>query len=289
MAPKPKKGAAPVQTTPSVKGLTVTGCSFMPATRALCAFLDFNQVKYDFNEVNVFEATSLHSNCNAGQPKLLKDGKVIMGDPASLFKFVSMCKGLQSKAGGPVELAEGFLAGKQRLLADSFLEYVQNMVNRTSSRLTKLVFQRLVYLQRKADPTNEQELENEIEMNLFDPKSNESLIAEESNIFLDVILANLQAQLVAENKLTGFESYNDELLSTLLTQGKAVAKPVVEKPISILGGQAVSSADLLMQAHVQNIVDVLNLKRIKEGEEVLDLQQATSGKYPAVASWLDNL
>lgn len=57
--------------------------------------------------------------------------------------------------------------------------------------------------------------------------------------------------------------------------------------MSVCGGQAVTSADLLMQAHIQNIVHVLNLNRKAQGEQPLDLQLAASGKYPAVASWLD--
>lgn len=100
------------------------------------------------------------------------------------------------------------------------------MVNRTSSRLTKLVFQRLVYIHRKQNPNDDQELENEIEMNLFDPETNSTQISEETNIFLDVILANLQAHLVAENKLTGFSSEIEEPLSSLVSKKGLIGKAV---------------------------------------------------------------
>lgn len=52
-------------------------------------------------------------------------------------------------------------------------------------------------MQRKTDPGDDQALENENEMYLFDPESNDKQITEESNVFFDVILQNLQDHLVS--------------------------------------------------------------------------------------------
>jgi hypothetical protein len=52
MPPKAKKGVPAAPLPP--KGLTVNGCLFMPSTRALCSFLDLNNVKFVLNDLNIF-------------------------------------------------------------------------------------------------------------------------------------------------------------------------------------------------------------------------------------------
>ena len=56
------------------------------------------------------------------------DGKKIQGDPPSILKYICLVKKL-----------DDFYPENQRSAIDTFLEYSEQVVNRCTTRLTKLV------------------------------------------------------------------------------------------------------------------------------------------------------
>ena len=61
------------------------------------------------------------------------DGKKIQGDPPSILKYICLVKKL-----------DDFYPENQRSAIDTFLEYSEQVVNRCTTRLTKLVTQQMM-------------------------------------------------------------------------------------------------------------------------------------------------
>ena len=170
MPPKSKSKANGPE--PAKNNLSVSGCLFMPQMRTVCSLLDMNQVKYTCEDVNIFENDdSLSALSTAGQPVLTRGKQVIMGDAPSLLRYICLSKDIKPFSGvdslQPVK--DHFYPMTdpvQRQVIDSFLDYVEHMVHRTSSRLTKLVIQRLIFDER-GQTENYQDMDNELEMSLY--------------------------------------------------------------------------------------------------------------------------
>ena len=106
---------------------------------------------------------------NSGHAELVVDGKTILGDAPSLIRYIFLSKSINVQE-NQLYPKKPSTAEKRRVI-DSYLDYVEQMVQRTSSKITKLVFQRLLHLYQKSSG-NDQEQENQLEMNLYDHGQN---------------------------------------------------------------------------------------------------------------------
>lgn len=143
--------------------------------RTICTLLDLNSIKYDHFDVNIFqeeikalkgkkgmiddgkpaeEAPLPASPCGFASPVLVENKQTIFGDAPTLYKYLCMTK--RPAQINPTmsikefEMKEAFyprdkINADRKKTMDCFLEYIELMVRRNSSRITKLVTQNLHY------------------------------------------------------------------------------------------------------------------------------------------------
>ena len=74
-----------------------------------------------------------------------------------------------------------------------YLDYIELMVRRNSSRLTKLIIQKLLSVQMiKQHYTDDQIEDADEEMMHYNKQENEAQIQDEIETFFDIILGNLE-------------------------------------------------------------------------------------------------
>ena len=122
----------------------------MPQMRTICAVLDLNDIKYSHEDVNIFEGDDHLSYDEPGYspsgyqtPTLAENGQTIIGDSPTIYKYLCLTK-RASKSGDDQQIDEIFYPRKKlnadrKKIIDKFLEYIECMVHRNSSRITKLV------------------------------------------------------------------------------------------------------------------------------------------------------
>ena len=125
----------------------VLGCFFTPQMRTVCSVLDLNEIQYEKTDINLFKNSKQNQNFEMGGysvPTITDGARTIIADGPTLYKYICLNKNLVNSAGQPVLIEENFYprkkmnADKKRII-DNFLDYVELMVRRNSSRLTKLV------------------------------------------------------------------------------------------------------------------------------------------------------
>ena len=72
---------------------------FMPQMRTLCAVLDLNDIKYTHNDINIFDGDLYLDWGDPGfnpsgyqTPTLAENGKTIIGDSPTIYKYVCLTK-----------------------------------------------------------------------------------------------------------------------------------------------------------------------------------------------------
>ena len=119
----------------------------MPQMRTLCAVLDLNDIKYTQLDINIFDGQVYLDWNDPGfnpsgyqTPTLAENGKTIIGDAPSIYKYICMTK----RYGQDKQIEENFYPRKKmnadrKKIIDRHLDYIENMVRRNSSRIVKLV------------------------------------------------------------------------------------------------------------------------------------------------------
>ena len=117
---------------------------FKPQMRAICAILDLSDVKYSQMEISIFDENEVVSESRPGfnplgyeTPTLVYGGQTIIGDSPTIFKYLCM-----SSFGQKID--ENFYPRKKvnserKKVIDNFMEYIDSMVQRNTSRITKIV------------------------------------------------------------------------------------------------------------------------------------------------------
>jgi hypothetical protein len=124
--------------------------------------------------------------------------KKIVGDGPSLYKFVCLAKNLQNTAGAAASIDDQFYPKSKmnvhkKKIIDMYLDYIELMVRRNSSRLTKLIIQKLLSVQMiKQHYTDDQIEDADEEMMHYNKQENEAQIQDEIETFFDIILGNLE-------------------------------------------------------------------------------------------------
>jgi hypothetical protein len=120
--------------------------------RTLCAVLDLNDIKYNGTDINIFDGEEYLDWSDPGfnpsgyqTPTLAENGKTIIGDAPCIYKYICMTKRFQSDK----QIEENFYPRKKmnadrKKIIDKHLDYIENMVRRNSSRITKVVVQGLI-------------------------------------------------------------------------------------------------------------------------------------------------
>ena len=88
------------------------------------------------------------------------DGKKIQGDPPSILKYICLVKKL-----------DVFYPENQRSAIDTFLEYSEQVVNRCTSRLTKLVTQQMMVNYDEKYENAQIQLETKMKISEFKSKN----------------------------------------------------------------------------------------------------------------------
>lgn len=183
--------------------------------RTMCALLDLNDIKYTLNDVNIFEqaviaAKAATTNSQPGDPvgkikvpilkkdqgqkqqlqmKLVENGQTILGDAPSLYRYV--CRTQRKDVEGvEKQIEENFYPLKKmnadkRALIDNYLDYVELMVRRNSSRITKLVIQNMMLKNPESMYDSEYLDDLEVQRDIDDEK----------NVFFYLLLGNLERQI----------------------------------------------------------------------------------------------
>ena len=115
--------------------------------RTICSVLDLNEIKYEKTDINVFKLGKKNQNFEYGGfsiPTITDGARKIIADGPTLYKYICLKKNLKTNMGPTALIEENFYprkkmnADKKRII-DNFLDYVELMVRRNTSRLTKLV------------------------------------------------------------------------------------------------------------------------------------------------------
>ena len=128
--------------------------------RTICALLDLNNFKYDQKEINIFHDQNPFTQKDQGfnplgyqSPTLVHSNQTIIGDSSSIYKYLCLSQGITiDESHYPRQRKNS----ERKKVIDNYMEYIESIFAKNSSKITKLVIQNLNFLsdQKVNDQTN---------------------------------------------------------------------------------------------------------------------------------------
>lgn len=112
--------------------------------RTVCSILDLNDISHSQQDISIFEDQITLDENDQGfnplgyqTPTLVHENQTVIGDAPTIYKFLCL-----SNIGDKIE--ENFYPRKKmnserKKIIDNYLEYIDSMITRNTSRLTKIV------------------------------------------------------------------------------------------------------------------------------------------------------
>lgn len=88
----------------------------------------------------------------------------------------------------------------KRKIIDKFLDFIEYMVRRNSSRITKIVVQSLIAKDRAMNKDAEYS-DDDVSIEYLEDEQNRKVLKDERSIFFDIILENLENQIQSFNNV----------------------------------------------------------------------------------------
>ena len=102
----------------------------------------------------------------------------------------------------------------RKKIIDRFLDFIEYMVRRNSSRITKIVVQNLITKDKALN--NDAEYSDDDASNEFlDEEKNRKVLQDEKSIFFDIILENLEKQIQQFNNVQIYKSEQQKIYDDL--------------------------------------------------------------------------
>ena len=189
MPPKAALKGQPPAPEPSLK---IFGSFFLSEMRTMYAILELNEIPYSLAPMDDMDVLTKEGNAKylgfnpSGMTPTIIDGfYTIVGDPPTLYKYICKTKNVDDKFypsgkdSSSSTLSE--MSKEKKKLIDQYLEYIQWMIKRVTSRIFKMKIERVMLEKDLID-------ENEL-------KGNEVFEQQERDIFFNIIVPNVEQQL----------------------------------------------------------------------------------------------
>ena len=118
--------------------------------RTVCALLDLNDIKHEQKEYNIFENQSPLSQKDQGfnplgyqNPTLVHSNQTIIGDSSSIYKYLCLSQSISVDENYYPRQRKN---SERKKVIDNYMEYIESIFSKNSSKITKIVIQNLNFL-----------------------------------------------------------------------------------------------------------------------------------------------